>query len=235
MSPTKLQATRTVKLLTIIGFSATLFALIWIIATGVKNGPATFTYLASILKSMEAYEPDYGIESITSEVPSNTEIAPETREEIKTHTDDEKPPIETTSHNGASSSATMTDIRHTSPTLDSSGFIDLRVVMHGIGVQNPHIFVFTSHYVHKETYRVLIDIENTGTRLSSPWSFATTLGTKTLYVSPLQTPLRPQEHAIFSIPFVYASSGNLEISTVLYTSNDKNVSDNSARLTLRTR
>jgi len=93
------------------------------------------------------------------------------------------------------------------PTSNPAGYVDLRITVQSA-----------------QNNTVVIDVTNIGTKTSENWSFIVNIPERTVYNSPAELPLKPKEHAVFTIPDVDYSHGLVATVT---TSNDSNLTNNS--------
>ena len=114
----------------------------------------------------------------------------------------------------------------TYPTSNPNGYSDLKVVTLGTGVIERGVFRFTNEYDKDEDNAVMINVENIGTKTSDYWRLRTTLPDGTRYASQLEFPLKPMEHAVFTIPFSMDRRDDETITSTLSVTNDLNSSNN---------
>lgn len=180
----------TVKILTIIGFSATILLIAWALFMLITKGQSYFTSLADRVETLEVIsepeevfqeemtedEPEIPVQEIIDKEESETTWAERYPEEANTPSP--QPALPATPR-----------------------YSDLAITILGNGTVDRGIFTFESEYKSRETNALMVDIQNKGTLTSSTWVFSVTLENNTLYTSAIQSPLRPGEHAVFTIPF----------------------------------
>ena len=185
------------KVLAIIGFSATVLLIGWFVLMLFTHGQTIFSSLAEKIRNM--YQPSPEI-SLVEEI--IMESGPDTQEEITTSELPIKTPV----------APSTTEISSES----SSKFIDLDISILGTGIVERGVFSFTQAYREDKLNAVMIDIVNKGNTLSDSWSFITSLPDGSTYTSPMQAPLKPEEHAIFTLQYeIGKSKRNNILSTVL--------------------
>ena len=114
------------------------------------------------------------------------------------------------------------------PQSDPHGFTDLTLHTQGIGIIENSTFIQSGKYSNNALNAVIIDIENIGTKTSNEWHFTTRLPDGTVYTSSAQIPLKPKEHAVFTLTFnVDVRSGKtITTSSTVYAQNDVNNENN---------
>lgn len=110
----------------------------------------------------------------------------------------------------------------TYPQSNPNGYTDLKVVTLGTGIVERGVFSFTREYERGENNAVMVNVENIGTRTSDYWEIVVELPDGSEYKSSLQYPLKPMEHAVFTIPFTMDSRDDETIYSRIYTSYDIN-------------
>ncbi len=114
------------------------------------------------------------------------------------------------------------------PQSDPHGFTDLTLHTQGIGIIENGTFIQSGTYSNNTLNALIIDIENVGTKTSNEWNFTTRLPDGTVYTSPAQIPLKPKEHAVFTLTFsVNVRSGKtITTSSTVFTQNDVRTENN---------
>ncbi len=185
------------KVLAIIGFSATILLIGWSILMLFTHGQSMFSSLAGKIRNMYQTSPEI---SLVEEI--IVESGSDTQQEITTSELPIKTPV----------APSTTEISSES----SAKFIDLDISILGTGIVERGVFSFTQSYREDRLNAVMIDIVNKGNTLSDSWSFITSLPDGSTYTSPMQAPLKPEEHAIFTLQYeIGKSKGNSILSTVL--------------------
>ena len=107
-------------------------------------------------------------------------------------------------------------------------YIDLVLHTLAIGVLQNGTLIQTKKYSNDTLNAIRIDIENIGTKTSGAWHFTTTLPDDTVYTSPTQIPLKPNEHAEFTLTFGVDARSEKTIATlsIVFTQNDVNNANN---------
>ncbi|QQR64982.1 hypothetical protein IPH92_00150 [Candidatus Kaiserbacteria bacterium] len=80
-------------------------------------------------------------------------------------------------------------------------YTDLSVQILGSGVLQNGVFGFTKTFNTDAHNAIRFDVINLGTKTSGNWSFTTILPTGEVYTSPVQAPLAPQSHVMFTLGF----------------------------------
>ena len=114
------------------------------------------------------------------------------------------------------------------PQSDPHGFTDLALHTQGIGIIKNGTFIQSGKYSNDARSAIIIDIENIGTKTSNEWYFTTRLPDGTVYTSPAQIPLKPKEHAVFTLTFNVAvrSGKTTTTSSTVFTQNDVHTENN---------
>lgn len=204
----------TVKILTIIGFSATILIIGWALFMLITKGHVYFVSLAQRVETLK----------VTSE-PEETPIQ-EDAEEVSAI------PVQEIIDRAESGTLVQEDPKEdTTPSLQPITpsvplYSDLAITTLGNGTTYRGKFSFESEYRSKESNALMIDIQNKGTLTSGTWVFSSVLEDKTLYTSPVQAPLRPGEHAVFTIPFDTRSKRDVNIWSVVHSNYDALLSNN---------
>ncbi len=100
-----------------------------------------------------------------------------------------------------------TPVQWVYPTSNPAGYIDLKITI-----------------LSATNNTVVIDVTNIGTKTSGNWSFIVNTPERTVHNSPTETPLKPKEHAVFTLPDVDYRNGLVATVT---TTGDINLSNNS--------
>ena len=116
------------------------------------------------------------------------------------------------------------------PQSDPKGFTDLAVSTIGTGVLQNGALTYTTTLNPNLRNAIAFDIKNIGTKTSGTWTFKTTLPSGVIYTSDAQAPLKPNEHAIFTLSFDLDSKRerSVKITTTVYISGDTNAQNNSS-------
>lgn len=80
-------------------------------------------------------------------------------------------------------------------------YTDLSVQILGAGVLEGDAFGYTKTFSTDAHNAIRFDVANLGTKTSGNWSFTTILPTGEVYTSPVQAPLAPQGHMVFTLGF----------------------------------
>lgn len=116
----------------------------------------------------------------------------------------------------------------TYPQSNPNGYTDLKVFVVGTGIVKRGVFSFTRAYERGEDNAVMVNVENIGTKTSDFWEIVVELPDGSEYRSSYQYPLKPMEHAVFTIPFSMDRRDDETIVSRIYTSYDINRSNDRA-------
>lgn len=112
---------------------------------------------------------------------------------------------------------------------------DLSVTILGGGVLQDGVFVSTKTFGRDLNNAIRFDVKNIGTKTSGTWSFTTVLPSGEVYASPVQAPLAPQAHVVFTLGF-YLDVPKGEVvkftNTLSITGTDAKVGNNTASLSV---
>ncbi len=113
-------------------------------------------------------------------------------------------------------------------------YTDLSVQILGAGVLEGDAFEYTKTFSTDAHNAIRFDVGNLGTKTSGTWSFTTILPTGEVYTSPVQAPLAPQAHVVFTLGFYLdASTGKMVTFTnTLSVAGDTKTANNSASLSV---
>lgn len=141
----------------------------------------------------------------------------------------EKPPVPKNDVVLNTSSTKQTYTTYTYyPQSDPHGFTDLALHTQRVGSIENGTFIQSGKYSNDTLNAIIIDIENIGTKTSSEWYFTTRLPDGTVYTSPAQIPLKPKEHAVFTLTFSIGvrSGKTTTTSSTVFTQNDMRTENN---------
>lgn len=114
-------------------------------------------------------------------------------------------------------------------------FTDLSVTILGSGMLQDGVFVSTKNFGRDLNNAIRFDVKNIGTKTSGTWSFTTTLPSGEVYTSPVQAPLAPQAHVVFTLGF-YLDVPEGEVvkftNTLSITGTDTKTENNTASLSV---
>lgn len=212
-----------IKILTIIGFSATLLFIVWVLLYAVAHTPSIFTKLADIVREKEEL-------STSQEKPSEQETPvngiPENQNNNTT------PPAHTPKKANTTYVAPTTPYIHTLPS-----YADIAATIHGIGTYDTRgAFHYTETYDAKADMYVLVEMVNNGGRDSGSWTFEVSAHGHVLYTSSPQAPLRAREHIVFPIPVdFYSRNSQITFEVIAKVSNDAYIGNNGDTLTRNVR
>ncbi len=109
------------------------------------------------------------------------------------------------------------------------GYTDLSISAVGSGVLTNGVFTYTSGFSIGLNNAVRFDVQNSGTQTSGSWSFKTVLPSGELYESPIQAPLAPQAHVVFTLGFFldgYTKNSATFTHTLFIQGSDSNTQNN---------
>lgn len=114
-------------------------------------------------------------------------------------------------------------------------FTDLSVTILGSGMLQDGVFVPTKNFGRDLNNAIRFDVKNIGTKTSGSWSFTTVLPSGEVYTSPVQAPLAPQAHVVFTLGF-YLDVPEGEVvtftNTLSITGTDAKAGNNTASLSV---
>lgn len=113
-------------------------------------------------------------------------------------------------------------------------YTDLSMQILGAGVLKNDVFEYTKTFNNSAHNAIRFDVGNFGTKTSGTWSFTTILPTGEVYTSPVQAPLAPQAHMVFTLGFnLDESHGKIVTFTnTLSVAGDAKTGNNSASLSV---
>ncbi len=117
------------------------------------------------------------------------------------------------------------------PQSNPNGYIDLQITTLGSGILRDGIFMYTAKYDIDLQNSIKFDIRNIGTKTSRDWTFTTVLPDGTVYKSPSQLGLKPNEHVEYTMGFSIDSDIRdrfVEIKNTVHTSGDNNTTNNTS-------
>lgn len=198
-----------VKLLAIVGFSATILIIGWALFMLVSRGDELFASLSARLEHRESATPTTSVSPAPEEPEAPTD---EVDEDVAVTTPQAEPATTPTPTTPATPPRTQT-----LPLVVDTGhraYVDLAIRTLGVARLTSAIS------------SVQVDVGNVGTITSAPWSFTTTLPDGSVYASPLQAPLRVEEHALFSIQYETRGGRGARVESIVYTAYDTNTHNN---------
>ncbi len=122
----------------------------------------------------------------------------------------------------------------TPPAPAKETYTDLNVQILGAGMLENGAFGYTKTFSTDAQNAIRFDVANLGTKTSGNWSFTTLLPTGEVYTSPVQAPLAPQAHVVFTLGF-YLDMPEGDVVTftnTLSVSGDTRTANNSASLSV---
>lgn len=214
-----------IKILTIIGFSATLFLIVWLVIYFVAHTPKIFSNLANIVREKEDVQ-------LTSNEPKQNQSTSTPKNDGREESSTKKPDTGVSIDDAPARVRSPATARHT-----PQATIDIATTIHGIGVyDSKSAFHYQDTYdTHKDMY-VLVEMVNLGTAPSGHWTFRVLMNNHVLYTAPIQTPLSANEHIVFPIPLdIPIHEHSITLSATANTTNDIHVENNTDTITRRVR
>ncbi len=113
-------------------------------------------------------------------------------------------------------------------------YTDLSVQILGAGVLEGETFGYTKTFSADAHNAIRFDVANLGTKTSGNWSFTTVLPTGEVYTSPVQAPLTPQAHVMFTLGFYLdvPEGAVVNFTNTLSVSGDVKTANNTASLSV---
>lgn len=114
------------------------------------------------------------------------------------------------------------------PTSFPNGFTDLKISYLGVGTMVNGVFVPQATFNPNETAALRFEVKNIGTKTSADWTYALALPEGLTYTSETQTPLTPNERAIFTVSFELGDTktASVAIGGTVATKNDTDTKNN---------
>jgi hypothetical protein len=121
------------------------------------------------------------------------------------------------------------------PASNPNGYIDLAIKTIGVGVVKNGEFNYTAAFDPDHRNVIKFDVKNIGTKTSDKWTFTTKLPTGEVYRSELQLPLKPQEHATFTLEFELDKirHDRMDITNTVIVPSDINLNNNKSTWSVR--
>jgi hypothetical protein len=167
------------------------------------------------------------------EVVANTETGTSTKTETPKDTQNDVKETPVVKEEAKPTTTPTATKEHVKPTVAPEvGTPDLVMSILGSGVIQNGVFGYSQTFGNGLNNAIRFDVKNVGTKTSGMWSFTTILPSGEVYTSPLQAPLAPQAHVVFTLGF-YLDVPKGEIVTftnTLSVSGDAKTANNTASL-----
>jgi hypothetical protein len=96
------------------------------------------------------------------------------------------------------------------PVSKPNGFVDLKVTYLGVGTVDKNVFKNLGYITKGKAGAVQISVHNTGTKTSEAWYYKAELPGGSVYESPRQLPLKPNEKATLTLHFPAIAERDLQ-------------------------
>jgi len=121
------------------------------------------------------------------------------------------------------------------PVSDPNGTTDLAARFITLGTfSSSNVFTQSTAINRNSTGGIQFEVKNIGSKTSNPWTYIMTLPNGTMYTSPQQIPLKPNERTVITIGFPMdgVSAGTKSSTVVITVMGDNNLRNNSFTATI---